>query len=645
MRLFRLAFITLAFYGHASFTVADSFKFNTPNNHGVVGLVNMPTARLYNESAFGFTAYDGEPDQKISFFAAPFDWLEASVFYTNIQGKPYPGFEEYQDYKDKGFNFKIRLKDENKLPAIAIGINDMAGTGLYGSEYIVSSYGIGKLDMHLGMGWGNMNGYDDISNPLTKIDDRFSTRAAKVGFGGNIEADNFFSGEGASVFFGLSYILNNKTILKIERDTTLSSGLIEYKENESEYSLGLDFSPNRNLTFGLSFERGNSLSLRFVYKGDKDSLPEYRYKKERDYSSEDKYSNFVNHLKDNGIGVNKIIEKEDIVGVEISQFKHSSSELIEQIIMSAKRDSKINKQIITNQKIADLVAIEGFSDNFEEQGTLVFLRESKSNFSSDTQLNIRPFIAGREGFLKLALLLENNSEYVIKDNFIFSSNIKYSIWDNFDELIFPPRNTYPAQVRSDVKDYLRNFNDGLIIGRAQLDFYQTLSKNNHLMITAGILEEMFQGYGFEYLWFDPKKSFAFGFELFDVKKRDYKLRLDTLDYENLTGHINFYYRNYFGIPFDAKVSYGEYLAGDVGSTIELSRSFSNGIEFGIFASNTNVSEEDFGEGSFDKGIFFNIPIYGNFINYSWRPLTKDPAQKLIRKNTLYDLLVKFRSSN
>ena len=49
----------------------------------------------------------------------------------------------------------------------------MAGTGLYGSEYIVSSYGIGKLDMHLGMGWGNMNGYDDISNPLTKIDDRF----------------------------------------------------------------------------------------------------------------------------------------------------------------------------------------------------------------------------------------------------------------------------------------------------------------------------------------------------------------------------------------------------------------------------------------------------------------------------------------
>ena len=61
---------------------------------------------------------------------------------------------------------------------------------------------------------------------------------------------------------------------------------------------------------------------------------------------------------------------------------------------------------------------------------------------------------------------------------------------------------------------------------------------------------------------------------------------------------------------------------------------------------TDVSANDFGEGSFDKeGIYFNIPIYGNLINYSWRPLTKDPGAKLIRKNTLYDLLVRFKPFN
>ena len=94
-----------------------------------------------------------------------------------------------------------------------------------------------------------------------------------------------------------------------------------------------------------------------------------------------------------------------------------------------------------------------------------------------------------------------------------------------------------------------------------------------------------------------------------------------------------------------EISYGEYLAGDKGFTLQLSRSFVNGVEYGVFASKTDVSSAQFGEGSFDKGIFFNIPIFGNLINYSWRPLTKDPGAKLIRKHTLHDLLVRFRPIN
>ena len=123
------------------------------------------------------------------------------------------------------------------------------------------------------------------------------------------------------------------------------------------------------------------------------------------------------------------------------------------------------------------------------------------------------------------------------------------------------------------------------------------------------------------------------------------MQFGTLDYENVTGSVNLYYRNYNLIPFDAKVSVGEYLAGDEGMTFEISRSFENGAKFGIFASFTDVSSEQFGEGSFDKGIFFNIPVFGNFINYSWRPLTKDPGAKLNRKHSLYDLLVKFKPIN
>ena len=123
------------------------------------------------------------------------------------------------------------------------------------------------------------------------------------------------------------------------------------------------------------------------------------------------------------------------------------------------------------------------------------------------------------------------------------------------------------------------------------------------------------------------------------------MRFGTIDYRNITGSLNFYYRNYGLLPFDLEASYGEYLAGDEGFTFEISRSFENGVQFGVFASFTDVTYEQYGEGSFDKGVFFNIPIFGNFINYSWRPLTKDPGAKLIRKNTLHDLLIKFRPIN
>ena len=243
------------------------------------------------------------------------------------------------------------------------------------------------------------------------------------------------------------------------------------------------------------------------------------------------------------------------------------------------------------------------------------------------------------------MLLENDSEYVFTDNLFVTSNLKYSIYDNFDDLTIPPETTEPAQVRSDVKDYLRNLNDGIVIGRLQADYFHTPSKNNHIVVTAGILEEMFSGLGMEYLHYENDKNYAYGFEIFHVQKRGYDLLFDTLDYKNVTGHFNFYYRNYGSIPFDAKFSLGEYLAGDKGFTLDLSRTYKNGVKFGVFATFTDVSTEDFGEGSFDKGVYFNIPIYRNLVNYTWRPLTKDPGAKLNRKNSLYDLLIRFNENN
>ena len=61
--------------------LGDSFRYNVFNNHGVVGLINTPTARFYDESVHGITIYDGTPDQKITLSSNPFDWFEASFLH------------------------------------------------------------------------------------------------------------------------------------------------------------------------------------------------------------------------------------------------------------------------------------------------------------------------------------------------------------------------------------------------------------------------------------------------------------------------------------------------------------------------------------------------------------------------------------
>ena len=195
----------------------------------------MPSARFYDEASHGITIYDGTPDQKITMTSFPYDWMEASFFYTNIQGKPYCGqsFDPVcqQDYKDKGFNFKFRLKEEGLWPAIAVGINDIAGTGYYSSEYIVGSYGINRTDFHFGVGWGALNGSSNsFKNPLGYLYDGFNNRP--TGYedkGGQFQPGRYFSGKTASPFFGLSHSVNSNLLFKLEYDITQTPGLVGYE--------------------------------------------------------------------------------------------------------------------------------------------------------------------------------------------------------------------------------------------------------------------------------------------------------------------------------------------------------------------------------------------------------------------------------
>ncbi|MDB4828634.1 YjbH domain-containing protein [Gammaproteobacteria bacterium] len=629
--------------------IADSFTYNSFNNHGIIGLINMPSARFYDEASFGITAYNGRPDQKITLTSFPYDWMEASFFYTSIENIPYCSQASdlvcQQSYKDKGFSFKLRLKEEGLWPAIAVGINDIAGTGFYSSEYLVGSYGINRTDFHFGIGWGTLNGSSNsFKNPLGYLYDGFNDRP--TGFedkGGQFQPGRYFSGTTASPFFGLSHAVNKNLLFKIEHDATQTPGLIGYEIPKKDFSYGIEYSFRDNFTIGISSERGNYTSLKFIYKNNPLSeAGSFRPKKAYPKEGDNKYTKLIKNLNANSIGVDSIIETPEFIGLELTQFTHPNLDIVEQIIDFSAYDAGIDKKIKKELKVASLKGVSEIDEESKRNAELIYQRDISRRFNTSTNFKIRPFFAARDGFFKWSLLLENDSEYIISDNFFFTSNLKFSIDDNFDDLVAPPADTYPAQVRSDVKDYLRNIDEGIIIGRAQFDYHLTPKKNHHIMLTAGILEDMFMGYGFEYLYLKEESNYGIGFEVFDVQKRDHMMKFGTLDYKNTVSSINYYYRNTNIIPFDLKISTGEYLAGDKGTTFEISRKYLNGMEFGVFASFTDVTSEQFGEGTFDKGIFFNIPVYGNFINYTWRPLTKDPGAKLNRKHTLHDLLLRFR---
>ena len=80
-----------------------------------------------------------ESFSRANLLAQPYDWLEFSLFYSDIPELSWSASLGHS-YKDKGFNAKFLLKQETQfLPQIAVGFSDFVGTGLFSGEYIVFS--------------------------------------------------------------------------------------------------------------------------------------------------------------------------------------------------------------------------------------------------------------------------------------------------------------------------------------------------------------------------------------------------------------------------------------------------------------------------------------------------------------------------
>ena len=137
------------------------------------------------------------------------------------------------------------------------------------------------------------------------------------------------------------------------------------------------------------------------------------------------------------------------------------------------------------------------------------------------------------------------------------------------------------------------------------------------------------------------KSWGLGLEVNYVQQRDFDTLFSLQDYRVATGHASFYWDTDF-YDVSMQVDAGRYLAGDWGATFGMKRRFSNGWELGGFFTLTTIPFDEFGEGSFDKGIFVTIPF--NWFSpldtrrsfpFVLRPLTRDGGARLDVANRLY----------
>jgi hypothetical protein len=205
--------------------------------------------------------------------------------------------------------------------------------------------------------------------------------------------------------------------------------------------------------------------------------------------------------------------------------------------------------------------------------------------------------------LKHQLYVKGTARFAISDHLNLWSAYTVDVTNDFNTK--RPSDSVLPRVRSEINRYLTEGENG--IDSFYLEEMRSLKPQLHGRAYVGLLEEMFGGAGVELLYEPFAQRWAIGGNLNWVRQRDYAKDFSLIGYEVVTGHASLFYASPW-YNFDFAIHAGRYLAGDRGLTYEARRTFDNGFSIGAFFTKTNVSARDFGEGSFDKGLYLKIPF-------------------------------------
>jgi len=652
----------------------------TQGDFGGTGLLQTPTARMSPAGELSVNANRTEPYSRYSVSLQPLDWLEGSFRYTAITNRPYgpESMSGNQSYKDKAVDVKVRLWEESHwAPDIALGFRDVGGTGLFASEFLVANKRFDNLDFSAGIAWGYIGNRGDIDNPLGYLDDRFKTRPAMEGTG-DVNAGSYFRGQ-PSFFGGVSYQTPwDRLSLKLEYEG--NDYKHEPKDNvikqDSPINLGAVFKVTDSLDVSAAWERGNTAMFSVTFHTNFvsrkapaknfDPLPEPLPAKAPTTSMDQvDWANVSQRLQQNaGYRVERIAQRDSelIVYGEQQRYFHSAKAVgrasrvldnsvnadIDWFTLVNKRyDLPLEETSVPRQTFREVInneePLQALHRTTEVNPAMphnekTLYTQPLQHFSYGAGLGFKQNVGGPDGLL-YQFSADLDAEFRFNRNTWWSGMLSQNLTNNFDKFKYDAPSGLP-RVRTDLRQYLTTSDTTMPL--FQVSHAEQLDKDLYRMVYGGYLESMFAGVGGEVLFRPTGERWAIGADLNYVRQREFDQGFGLRDYSVLTGHIT----GYTDLPYEtlAAVSVGRYLAGDFGGTLDISREFSNGVRFGAWATITTAGSTEYGEGSFDKGIYLSIP-FDEMMSMStmrraslvWAPLTRDGGARLSRSFQLHSM--------
>ncbi len=651
--------------------------------HGGTGLIQTPTSRMLAEGDLRLNYTDNDEYRFWSATLQLFPWMQTTVRYTDVRTQlysPFPGFSGDQTLKDKGIDVKFRLLEESYyLPELSVGFRDFGGTGFFESEFIGLSKQAGNFNFHVNMGWGYLGTSGNVSNPFCEASDSYCDRPGGfTGNGGKIDYQRFFKGP-ASLFGGIEYQTPWEPLrLKLEYEgNNYINDRAGSLTQDSKWNFGANYSWN-DFDFSLNYQRGNTIGFGVSYNFNLHTLSQIKVDKPPRPLSNDKnefgvtdinsqrltqdlyyqagFALSTSHIKDNEV---------TIFGQQTSyRYEDEATERVGRILASELPESVDTYRIVNTAGSVPMVETVVDAQEFKRQARYETLEPNlaesykREDISQDSLDHYNPkntsgFFTGIEAFwiqtfgnpeefyLYQAGVMVNGG-YSFDGKTSVAGTIKANLLQNFDKFNFTTDrapSTLP-RVRTNIREYVSG--SDITMENLYLHWNDRIAENLYAQVYGGYLETMYGGVGGELLYRPVDSNLAFGFDINYVQQRSWDNDLDFFDYKVLTGHANVFWQPEFLPDTLLTVKVGQYLAKDKGVTIDFAKRFDSGIVVGAYAAITNVSSEEYGEGSFTKGFYLSIPFDLFSLKPAkgsgkipWIPISRDGGQALNRPIELF----------